>query len=486
MMGKISFFLRLQISQSSKGIFINQSKYALESLNKYGFESCDPVDTPMVEKSKLDEDKEGKSVDLSHYRGMIGTLLYLTASRPDLQFAICMCACNSNAHAHHCLEYKVQTGDEALVPHARRLRIERSNFRLLSDISSKESTLQLVYDVLRQTPFFKAFLVIADVLEIYMNSDAYKEYYAVATGATPPKTKASVRKTKSSSDTTVTPPPTTAAGNNDDDDAQDDDDDDQEDANKDDDDQEEGDEDDQEEGSDDEQASDEEGEQFIHPSLSTHDEKATRDEECFDPIPKTHENTEDEGNGEENLGMNVGMEEGQDEEGEEDKLYRDVNINLGRGELSLFFEKTFQMDVQTPTSVAPLHVSAPTLTPSTIATTTTTLEANFSEFMQTNQFAGAVSSILEIVQRYMDQQMNKAVKALVEAYESDKIILDTYEDTVTLKKRHDDDVDKDEEPSTGSDRGSKRRREGKKPESASAPKEKATRSAGKSTKGSKS
>nr|GFB45306.1 hypothetical protein [Tanacetum cinerariifolium] len=54
--------------------------------------SYDPVDTPMVEKSKLDEDREGNAVDPSHYHGMIGTLLYLTASRPDLQFAICMCA----------------------------------------------------------------------------------------------------------------------------------------------------------------------------------------------------------------------------------------------------------------------------------------------------------------------------------------------------------------------------------------------------------
>nr|GEU55348.1 retrovirus-related Pol polyprotein from transposon TNT 1-94 [Tanacetum cinerariifolium] len=80
MMGKISFFLGLQISQSPRGIFINQSKYALESL------------TPMVEKSKLDEDNEGKAVDPSHYHGIIGNLLYLTASRPDLQFAICMCA----------------------------------------------------------------------------------------------------------------------------------------------------------------------------------------------------------------------------------------------------------------------------------------------------------------------------------------------------------------------------------------------------------
>nr|GFA10791.1 hypothetical protein [Tanacetum cinerariifolium] len=68
MMGKISFFFGLQISQSPRGIFINQSKYALKSLKKYGFESCDPVDTPMVKKSKLDEDREGKAVGPSHYR----------------------------------------------------------------------------------------------------------------------------------------------------------------------------------------------------------------------------------------------------------------------------------------------------------------------------------------------------------------------------------------------------------------------------------
>nr|GEW24827.1 uncharacterized mitochondrial protein AtMg00810-like [Tanacetum cinerariifolium] len=66
--------------------------YAAHKNMKYSFESCDPVDTLMVEKSKLDEDKEGKAVDPSHYRGIIGTLLYLKASRPDLQFAICMCA----------------------------------------------------------------------------------------------------------------------------------------------------------------------------------------------------------------------------------------------------------------------------------------------------------------------------------------------------------------------------------------------------------
>ncbi|GJS73910.1 retrovirus-related pol polyprotein from transposon TNT 1-94 [Tanacetum coccineum] len=96
-MGKISFFLGLQIFQNPRGIFINQSKYALESLKIYGFDSSDPVDTPMVEKSKLDEDKEGKAVDPSHYRGMIGTLLYLIANRPDLQFSICMCARTSSS-----------------------------------------------------------------------------------------------------------------------------------------------------------------------------------------------------------------------------------------------------------------------------------------------------------------------------------------------------------------------------------------------------
>ncbi|GJU22025.1 retrovirus-related pol polyprotein from transposon TNT 1-94 [Tanacetum coccineum] len=92
MMGKISFFLGLQISQSPRGIFLNQSKYALESSKKYGMESSDPVDTPMVEKSKLDEDTQGKAVDPTHYRGMIDTLMYLKASRLDLTFFVCMYA----------------------------------------------------------------------------------------------------------------------------------------------------------------------------------------------------------------------------------------------------------------------------------------------------------------------------------------------------------------------------------------------------------
>nr|GEV42215.1 hypothetical protein [Tanacetum cinerariifolium] len=86
---------------------------------------------------------------------------------------------------------------------------------------------------------------------------------------------------------------------------------------------------------------------------------------------------------------------------------------------------------------------------------------------------------------HRSNEQRNLYKALVDAYECDKLILDIYGDTVTLKRRRDD-ADKDEEPSTGSDRGSKRRREGKEPESTSTPKEKSTKTTGKSTEGSKS
>ncbi|GJS52917.1 hypothetical protein Tco_0626279 [Tanacetum coccineum] len=76
-----------------RGIFINQSNYALEIIKKYGMLFSDPVDTPLVDKSKLDEDLQEKPVDPTHYRGMIGsyTLMYLTSSRPNLVFVVCMC-----------------------------------------------------------------------------------------------------------------------------------------------------------------------------------------------------------------------------------------------------------------------------------------------------------------------------------------------------------------------------------------------------------
>ncbi|GKE56168.1 retrovirus-related pol polyprotein from transposon TNT 1-94, partial [Tanacetum coccineum] len=90
--GQNIIFLGLQISQSPRGIFLNQSNYVIESLKKYGMESCDLVDTPMAEKSKLDKNTQGKVIDPTHYRSMVGTLMYLTSSRPDLVYAVCMCA----------------------------------------------------------------------------------------------------------------------------------------------------------------------------------------------------------------------------------------------------------------------------------------------------------------------------------------------------------------------------------------------------------
>nr|GEX91157.1 retrovirus-related Pol polyprotein from transposon TNT 1-94 [Tanacetum cinerariifolium] len=265
---------------------INQSKYSLESLKKYGFESCDPVDTLMVEKSKLDEDKEGKAVDPSPYRAFAnadhagcqdtrrstsGSVEFLeerliswsskrqksvAISSTEAEYiALSGCCAQilwmrsqlsdyrlrfNKIPIYHFIKEQVENGvielyfvnteyqladlftkalgrdrieflinrlgmrsftpetlkqsmdevdetvdttidqqiamDEALVPHAKRLRIGRSNFCLLSDIKSKEFTLQLGYDVLRINPFFKAFLVTVDVPQIYM-----QEFWATAT-----------------------------------------------------------------------------------------------------------------------------------------------------------------------------------------------------------------------------------------------------------------------------------------------------------------
>ncbi|GJU01188.1 hypothetical protein Tco_1111526 [Tanacetum coccineum] len=74
------------------GIFFNQSKYIKEMLKKFGLEDSKPTKTPMSTEIKLTKDDEADSVDSSKYRGMIGSLLYLTASRPDIMFSVCLCA----------------------------------------------------------------------------------------------------------------------------------------------------------------------------------------------------------------------------------------------------------------------------------------------------------------------------------------------------------------------------------------------------------
>ncbi|GJY63718.1 retrovirus-related pol polyprotein from transposon TNT 1-94 [Tanacetum coccineum] len=92
MMGELNFFLGLQIKQMEDDIFFNQSKYIKEMLKKFGLEESKPMKTPMSSDTKLTKDEECESVDSTKYRGMIGSLLYLTASRPDIMFSVCLCA----------------------------------------------------------------------------------------------------------------------------------------------------------------------------------------------------------------------------------------------------------------------------------------------------------------------------------------------------------------------------------------------------------
>ncbi|GJY73514.1 retrovirus-related pol polyprotein from transposon TNT 1-94 [Tanacetum coccineum] len=92
MMGELNFFLGLQIKQLEDGIFFNQSKYVKEMLKKFGLEDSKPIKTPMSSKTKLTRDEDGEPIDDTKYHGMIGSLLYLTASRPDIMFSVCLCA----------------------------------------------------------------------------------------------------------------------------------------------------------------------------------------------------------------------------------------------------------------------------------------------------------------------------------------------------------------------------------------------------------
>ncbi|GJZ03622.1 retrovirus-related pol polyprotein from transposon TNT 1-94 [Tanacetum coccineum] len=92
MMGELNFFLGLQIKQIEDDIFFNQSKYIKEMLKKFGLKDSKPMKTRMCSDTKLTKDKECEPVDSTKYRGMIGSLLYLTASRPDIMFSVCLCA----------------------------------------------------------------------------------------------------------------------------------------------------------------------------------------------------------------------------------------------------------------------------------------------------------------------------------------------------------------------------------------------------------
>nr|GEX44882.1 retrovirus-related Pol polyprotein from transposon TNT 1-94 [Tanacetum cinerariifolium] len=548
-------------------------------LLKYGFESCDPVDTPMVEKSKLDENKEGKAIDPSHYRDLkaghqkgkrvllfpvwkLNTSPYLdvvlksygwdhnlrTMALDSTKFqctVIIKVLLPYAAIMSNTLDLSISTSDtisswsrlrngtdldrgashrsrsrtmdttidqqvamdEALVPHAQRLRIGRSNFRLdmlhicprvpdqsfaeppfeeeilsficvlghnavirtLTDVNINKlyqpwrSFVAIInkcltgkssgYDSLRlsqaqilwglyhkrnvdyaylmddhmfstiklvsrhqNTQQFSALLPIELTNEEIRNFNAYKEYYAIATGAAPPKPKASVWKTRISFDTSITPP-TVAAGCH------------------------------QEKPAADSYilskcSGSDEGTSSIPGVLDVPTDESeeelswnSTDDECADDEEK-------DGNCKEDLGLNIGEEKGDVEEEEEDELYRDININQERG-------------IQATLEVEDSHVTLTPVNP----------DGQQQSSSVSSQFVTSMlNPTLDVGNKSTERsdEQNNLYKALVEAYESDG-------ETVTLKRRRNDDADKDKEPSAGPDRGSKRRREGKEPESASAP-----------------
>ncbi|WVZ52358.1 hypothetical protein U9M48_003428 [Paspalum notatum var. saurae] len=92
LMGELQFFLRLQIKQGLEGTFIHQAKYTRDILKKFNMGDSKPMTTPMSTNTALDANEDGEAVDQKEFRGMIDSLLYLTATKPDIQFAVCLCA----------------------------------------------------------------------------------------------------------------------------------------------------------------------------------------------------------------------------------------------------------------------------------------------------------------------------------------------------------------------------------------------------------
>nr|GEX27209.1 retrovirus-related Pol polyprotein from transposon TNT 1-94 [Tanacetum cinerariifolium] len=553
-----SFLLSQGFSKGSVDptLFIRRNRNDL--LLKYGFESCDLVDTPMVEKSKLDEDKKGKSLI---YHIIVATA---TVHHHSIRFKM-----NNKKRIinleyfremlHICLRLPNQTFDE--LPFEEEIQAflrylgHNGEIRKLTDaqilwgmyhkknvdfayllwedfacqVEHKEAKKSNEMYYLRFTKVIIHFFMTKDPSIPRRNKVAMTEAEQIKLA-----TKRSLQQTHISQasrsgvneGTGILPGvldvPTDESNEeiswkssneeDDNDDEVDDRSDDQEDEDEQDDD----------------------------------DQNDNDDDQDTD-------NDDDEGNDDASLGMNVGGEEGHYVEDDDEELYKDININLKGRDVQMIdvytiqefedthvtltlvnpdgidslFESTPWVDVQASTTVVPLTLTATTLPPPSIPTISQIIKEQVKEHVKIQ-----VSKILPKIEKTVNEQLeaevltrssnssktsyavagdlsemelkkiliekmesNKSIhrsdeqrnlyKALVDAYECDKIILHTYRDTVTLKRRRDD-ADKDKEPFVGSDRGSKRRREGKEPESTSAPKEKITKTTGKSTEGFKS
>jgi hypothetical protein len=92
MMGELTFFLGIQVKQMKQGIFMHQAKYTKDLMKKFNMAELKPVSTPMSSAASLGLDEDGEAVDQREYRSIIGSLLYLTVTRPDIQFTVGLCA----------------------------------------------------------------------------------------------------------------------------------------------------------------------------------------------------------------------------------------------------------------------------------------------------------------------------------------------------------------------------------------------------------
>jgi hypothetical protein len=92
MMGELTFFLGIQVKQTKQGIFVNQPKYTKDLMKKFNMVELKPVSTLMSSAASLGPDEDGEAVDQREYKSMIGSLLYLTATRSDIQFTMGLCA----------------------------------------------------------------------------------------------------------------------------------------------------------------------------------------------------------------------------------------------------------------------------------------------------------------------------------------------------------------------------------------------------------
>ncbi|GJV57403.1 hypothetical protein Tco_1458408 [Tanacetum coccineum] len=242
---------------------------------------------------------------------------------------------------------------------------------------------------------------------------------------------------------------------------------------------------------DDEQTdSDNDGDDFVHPKLTTHDDEARQDDEV-----------NEEGSNKESYD-----EKATHKEDEANELYKDVNINLeGRDtkvnnrvllcHLASFLTCSTLVQIKVLTQYLLLTLSYKVRNDTADeAQTENALLLNkllhdtlkkINTRRQVKEQVKAQTRWKAKVNHNPDTEQKNLYKALVDAYESDKLILDTYGDIISFQRRRDDE-DKDKEPFARSNRGSKRRRAGKEPESTSAPKEKTSKSSGKSYEGSKS